>query len=235
MTPHIPLSLSKAFTTAWNIYKQNARFFLIVSTLVFFFMLLIGWSTLGVKGLWLEGFLTLTPIQRIIFAFIVGLQELYIYQLLKYSRAMEEGHKVAWYSFFSLPDRNFISFFLARLRFTIILIIGLFLLIIPGVLYLCSNFFAGYSIIHFLTDSLKKDASISSILTKNNRLRILLFFLLVVLVRKPLGPLFIFTLPLEALMMLAMYKQLMRGKEEKIKALTPLSDTAPNTYLDTKG
>ena len=93
---------------------------------------------------------------------------------------------------------------------------------------MCSNLFAGYSIVHSLTDSLKKDATISSILTKNNRLRILLFILIALAIQTPLGLLSVFTLPLETLMMLEIYKQLMKEKEESIKAITPiLVDTMP--------
>lgn len=224
MTQFTHLSLLKALAAAWDTYKQNARFFLTSSTVVFLILLGLGFITVGVNSLWFSDFNMFTSAGVLLYI----LRELYMYQLLTYSIAIDAGQTFEWRSFFSFPSNNFIFFFFARLRYALILVVGFLLLIIPGFIYMCSNLFAGYSIVHSLTDSLKKDATISSILTKNNRLRILLFILIALAIQTPLGLLSVFTLPLETLMMLEIYKQLMKEKEESIKAITPiLVDTMP--------
>lgn len=145
------------------------------------------------------------------------------YQLVKSSIAIRTRKKRAWRSLFNLIDRRFMFFFLARMRYLALFSLGLFLLILPGVLYLLTNFFAGYSIVFSLTTSLKNDATISFILTRNNRLRLLLFMLLTLIFHWPLALWSIFILPLETLMMLEMYKQLIHIKKEEIKTFTSLS------------
>lgn len=228
MTEQNNVSLLKAFAAALDTYKQNVRFFLMVSTVVFLIVLL-GLTITGSAGyLWISqinvNFFTffIAPVSLLVFI----AREFYIYQLLNDSRRLQKGIRLTWHSFFSFPDSKFLYFLLARIRYIALLVLGLFLFVVPGVVYACTNFFAGYSIIHSLTDSLNKDATISRTLTKNNRLRIFLFIVIGMIIQSALGLLSIFTLPLELLISLEMYKQLMRGKEESIKAFTLLPPDA---------
>ncbi|MBA2307690.1 hypothetical protein H0W26_06195 [Candidatus Dependentiae bacterium] len=90
-------------------------------------------------------------------------------------------------SFFVFLSQNFIRLFFAQSSFFLIAMLLGCLLLIPGLLYISSHYFAGYSILHSLTDSLKKDALMSRVITKDNRLRILLLALINGLITVPLS------------------------------------------------
>ena len=161
------VSLIHGLVAAWNIYRKNICFFLVASLVLFALklpMLVMGpqeWQILGGWGL-----------------LVLLLELVWEYQLLYYGIRMYEGETPLWRSFFILPSSNVILFVVAKLRYFIIAAIALLCLLLPGIWYLCSNYFAGYSIVYSLTDSIKKDALISGTITKHNRLRILLFLII---------------------------------------------------------
>lgn len=210
------LSFIQALAAAWNAYRINARFFLTASVVVLFIIIALRLAF---------GFPLVFTLEKIPSPWSVYtvldflLHELYVYQLLYYSKRIYEGETPLWQSFFTIPSGNFILFLLARLRYSIIIGLGLILFIIPGVFYACSNFFAGYSITFSLTDSIKKDALMSSTITKHNRLRILL--LLTIDLLFAFGPSFIlpFIIPFIVLVNIDAYKQLMEPYKETTTVL----------------
>ncbi|MBA2307689.1 hypothetical protein H0W26_06190 [Candidatus Dependentiae bacterium] len=148
------------------------------------------------------------------------------YQVLSYGARLYKGETPSWHTFFRLPSSNFLLFLLARMRFFIIAGLGLLCFIVPGILYICSNYFAGYSIIHSLTGSLKKDALMSNAITKHNRWRIFMLRLVTFmggLLFSYVGLGYIIT-PFILLMNLDMYHQL---RHLQLRHLHPEAETAP--------
>ncbi len=202
-------SFIKAVVAAWEAYRKNASFFLIVSAIVFGVYSLLLAIIVGDVYFFHHPRTISFPLGILLWMF----QELFVYQLLQYSIRIYHGETPSWESFFTLPSSNFIYFFLARIRYIFFGILRLFLFIVPGIVYYCSNYFAGYSIAHSLTDSLKKDALMSSQATKHNRWRIFLLLVVNALVLAPsiIAP---FILPFMLLVNLDIYNQLMEPYNE---------------------
>ncbi|MBA2307691.1 hypothetical protein H0W26_06200 [Candidatus Dependentiae bacterium] len=219
------VSLMHAIAAAWDTYRKNALFFLTASLVGIFISLLflalnkflgINQFLYAPQPIVLGEFFNdaniflplLGSILMSIFSFLV--YSLLNYQVLYASMAMYKGEAPSWKSFFVLPSRNFIRFFFAQSRFVLIgMLLGV-LLLIPGLWYISSHYFAGYSILHSLTDSLKKDALMSRVITKDNRLRLLLLALINGLIMMPLSliGLSYLIMPFILLVSLDMYNQL---------------------------
>ncbi|MBA2307688.1 hypothetical protein H0W26_06185 [Candidatus Dependentiae bacterium] len=214
-------SIVHAVIAAWQALRKNPLFFLTASVAG----VLISFIGIGVNqqlvSMMSANSFSLRGLQ--VFSGVLGflLESLIDYQVLYYSIRIYKGENPSWKSFFTVPSSNFLFVLLARLRFFIIMMLGLIFFIVPGILYICSNYFAGYSILHSLTDSLKKDALMSSTITKHNRWRILLLGLITVIVSLPFSffGFGTFITPFLLLIDLDVYNQLMEPYEETVTVL----------------
>ncbi len=246
------ISFKEAFKFGINSVIDNAKTFSLISLLYFGGLLLLAGTIVVIfklLGLPLVSPVTFilkngphttywlsTPV-RLAWTFSVPFFAMYMfYILLKLGFALHKGETISVGKAFQHSAGEFFRFFGARLLFALKMIIGLFLLVIPGFYIASKYYFSGFPIVDGKTNAIGKDATLSGSMSQDNKWRILLvtylsgmggviavFILPLSIIFPPLIIVSLLTLPTMVLVQLHVYKQLEKGyleASEKVQSPT---------------
>ncbi len=154
----------------------------------------------------------LLPVVLIIAYFVLNLALItifaYNYQMLRFSMAIYEGNPLPWTQFFSFTRKPFLPYCLARSFRGIKVIVGLALLVIPGIYLALKNYFAGYSILDRSTNSIFEDARISAQATQDLKWQLIGFIAILWIAQLFATLTLFFFVPILYLAQVHAYKQL---------------------------
>lgn len=145
------------------------------------------------------------------FCFFV-LMQFYHYQMLRFGCLIYEEKQIHWKDFFTLEPQLFFSFIGTQLLFWLRVIIGLILLIWPGIYKAVEFYFAGFPVVDGKAHTISEDTTIARALSKDIKGRLVWFgFLLFIFGSIITKSIILFPLlPIVFLAQVHAYKQLLK-------------------------
>jgi len=216
------ISLSNLLKSSWQTFKNNALVFTALSV----FATLSGMYTtdMGARMLTAEsGYTLFAPATHNLFAlviaYIIWFFSYYFFTVLSvkavYNTKLTENN-------FTFNFKNFLKFWATAAISLLIVSIGLFLLVVPGIIFLLALTFACYIVVDKPDTTIIQALKQSSLITKGHRWRLLgiiaLFFAPLILMSVSLLFEFlqILVIPLFTICLAHMYKQLLESKNSAV-------------------